>query len=736
MRDKVILIISFVLLLAGCSETKYVPEGQYLMNKAKVVNDSKEPLSTLELRQYVLQRGNSQWFSTAKIPLMTYSLSGRDTTKWYNRTLRSIGEPPQLYDSLSTLQSMVNLQTQMRNMGYLQAGVETQMLMKGRRIKTTYILHPGILYRLRKADYVVQDSTIADLLRQNGEGPRLHRGVPFSVELLDGERKRITQYLTNRGYFRFNKDFITYRADSVRGSNEIDLTLVLHNYRQNGEADSSTVHPVYRMGNVRFSSGNPEDSIIPLRKNVLRANNFLAEGDLYSSEDLQNTYRHFGRLGIVRYTNITFRERPDENILDCDIQLSTNKTSTISFQPEGTNTAGDLGAAATLSYQNRNLFHGSENLTIDLRGAFEAIRELEGYKNSNFVEYSLGARLNFPRFIAPFLSHNFRRRVNATSEVSVLYDNQNRPEFRRRVLTVGWKYKWNDQGHHDRYQVDLLDLNYISMPWISDTFRKEYLDNTRSRNSILRYNYQDLFIMRDGFGYSYNNGRWAVKANLETAGNLLNLAATTLGFHKNEQGQYTFMNIAYAQYVRGQAEYTRNLQLDYNNQLVFHIGLGIAYPYGNSSILPFEKRFFSGGANSLRGWSVRSIGPGSFKGHDGRIDFINQTGDMKLDVNLEYRAKLFWKFSGALFADAGNIWTLRSYAEQPGGQFRPSTFLKQLAASYGLGIRLNFDYFIVRFDMGMKAINPAYETEKEHFPIIHPKLSRDFAFHFAVGLPF
>ena len=172
MRDKVIIIISFVLLLAGCSETKYVPEGQYLMDKAKVVNDSKEPLSTLELRQYVLQRGNSQWFSTAKIPLMTYSLSGRDTTKWYNRTLRSIGEPPQLYDSLSTLQSMVNLQTQMQNMGYLQAGVETQMLMKGRRIKTTYILHPGILYRLRKADYVVQDSTIADLLRANGSASR------------------------------------------------------------------------------------------------------------------------------------------------------------------------------------------------------------------------------------------------------------------------------------------------------------------------------------------------------------------------------------------------------------------------------------------------------------------------------------------------------------------------------------------------------------------------------------
>ena len=160
------------------------------------------------------------------------------------------------------------------------------------------------------------------------------------------------------------------------------------------------------------------------------------------------------------------------------------------------------------------------------------------------------------------------------------------------------------------------------------------------------------------------------------------------------------------------------------------------YPYGNSTILPFEKRYFSGGANSVRGWSVRSLGPGKFVGTDGRIDFINQTGDMKLDMNVEYRAKLFWKFGAALFVDAGNIWTLRDYPEQPGGVFKFSEFWKQLAVSYGLGLRLNFDYFIVRFDMGMKAVNPAYETRREHYPLLYPKLSRDFAFHFAVGLPF
>ena len=242
--------------------------------------------------------------------------------------------------------------------------------------------------------------------------------------------------------------------------------------------------------------------------------------------------------------------------------------------------------------------------------------------------------------------------------------------------------------------------------------------------------------MKLGFGYSFNNSRWAFKANMETAGNLLNWVARAMHFHTDEEGRYTFLNIAYAQYVRGTFDFTRYINFDYNNQLVFHVGLGLAYPYGNSTILPFEKRYFSGGANSVRGWSVRSLGPGKFLGSDGRIDFINQTGDMKLDLNLEYRAKLFWKFSGALFIDAGNIWTLRAYDEQPGGQFEFSEFWKQLAASYGLGIRLNFDFFIVRFDMGMKAVNPAYDDDYNHYPILHPKFSRDFAFHFAVGLPF
>ena len=736
MCRKLTLAILTALLLVACSETKYVAEGDYLLDRVKVKMDSKSSLVKPEdMKPFVRQRANTRWFSMTKIPLRTYSLSGRDTTRWLNRTLRTIGEPPVLYDSALTVRSMAAIQQQLQNLGFLRGDVELLNTVKGRRISTTYLLSPGEPFIIRRVDYDIQDSTINSLLRLDLEENRgLKSGMVFNVENLDAERKRITQMLTNRGYYRFNKDFITYRADSVKGSPSVDLTLVLRRFRNSQQVEQPHAH--YTVGQVRYASGNAEDSVIHLRLGVLRSNTYIQEGQPYSAADLQATYNNFGRLGAVRYTNISFNERPDTTVLDCNIAISTNKPSTISFQPEGTNTSGDLGAAASLTYQNRNLFRGSENLSIELRGAYEAIKGLEGYSNNNFLEYSLETKLSFPRFIFPWLNNRFGRGVNASSEVSLLYDLQDRPEFHRRVFSVGWHYKWNNLGHHDRYQVDLFDLNYVSMPWISETFKKEYMEDTSSRNAILLYNYMDLFIMKLGFGYSYNNGRYAIKANVETAGNLLNLLASSFGFHRNASGQYTFAGLAYAQYAKGDVEYTRNVRLDERNQLVFHGGFGIAYPYGNSTVLPFEKRYFSGGANSVRGWSVRSLGPGKYVGKDGNIDFINQTGDMKLDMNVELRTHLFWKLGGALFVDAGNIWTLREYEEQPGGQFKLSDFWNQIAVSYGLGFRFNFDYFIVRFDMGMKAINPAYDTKKEHFPIAYPRLSRDFAFHFAVGLPF
>lgn len=710
--------------LCSCSVSRDIPEDSYLLNRAKVVADGKyRDINPASLKGYVRQKPNSRWFSTVKLPLGVYAMAGKDSS-WVNRALRQMGEAPVIYDTLQAQLTCRDLQLALQNKGYLDAQVELFIDKKKHKLNAVYVLHPGKPYFVHDLDFVIEDTLVARVLR--GRSSLLHQGMQFSVEKLSAERNAITQYLQNRGYFRFHKEYITYGAKKDEDKHAVDLKLHLQQQ-----------HKTYTIGSITHEGGQDDDGNVHLRQSVLVENTFLQPGELYSAANLQNTYNHFGRLGAVRYTNIAFEQQPDTTLLDTKIQVLTNKPSTISFQPEGTNTAGDFGAAASLTYQNRNFFKGSETFSLQLRGAYEAIKGLEGYSNQDFTEYSVETKLSFPRFIMPFLSHGFRRRTIATSELSLLYDVQDRPEFHRRVLSAGWTYHWRPQNHHDSYRFDLLNLNYVFMPWISETFKTEYLDDTSNQNVILRYNYEDLFIMKMGFGYTYNNGIVALKTNVETAGNLLGACSNLFGGKKNEMGQYKLFNIAYAQYVKGDFDYTQQLFKGTSDQLVFHIGLGVAYPYGNATVLPFEKRYFSGGANSVRGWTVRSLGPGRYKGKDGRINFITMTGDLKLDLNVEYRMKLFWKFNGAIFADAGNVWTLRDYPDQPGGQFKFNRVLRDLAVSYGAGLRLNFDYFILRFDLGMKAINPAFEIEEEaHYPLIHPKLSRDLAFHFAVGMPF
>lgn len=703
---------SILLLTTACSTGKYVQEGEYILDKVAVVSDQSD-YNASPLSQYVRQKEKPKLFSLFRNPF---------------------SRKPVIYDTLQARLSCQDLMTAMQNEGYMNAGVSLYTETKGKKLKATYLLHPGQPFLIGKVNYDIQDEGILQLLHlDQPANQQIKPGMRFTVETLDNERKRIAGLLSDNGYFRFNKDFIHFTADTIMGRKDIALTLQLRKYKPNNNSPEVD-HTRYLIRDVLFQSNDSDR--IHLRKQVLLNATAIKEGRPYDASALQRTYNNFARLQAVKYTNIKFAEVPDTNLLDCHIQISTNKPSTISFQPEGTNTAGDLGAAASITYTNRNLFHGSEQLSIEFRGAYEAITGLEGYQDQNYTEFSVETKLVFPRFLAPFLSKSFRRRQTASSEWAVSWDFQNRPEFHRRVFSSAWRYRWSEPKHHLNYRFDLLDLNYVYMPWISSTFKRDYLDNAENRNAILRYNYEDIFIMKTGFTVSYTDGVDAVKANFESAGNLLNGVSKGFGFKTNSQGQHTLFNIAYAQYVKFDFDYTHLFQFDKRNALALHAGLGVAYPYGNSTVLPFEKRYFSGGANSVRGWSVRELGPGKFKGTDGRIDFINQTGDVKLDLNAEYRSSLFWKLQGALFIDAGNIWTLRNYAEQPGGQFKFTEFYKQIAASYGMGLRLNFDYFILRFDVGMKAINPAYESEKEHWSIIHPKLSRDFDFHFAVGLPF
>ncbi len=759
-----------LLLATSCSVTKFVPDGNYFLDEVKVVSDNKS-VKPSSVSSYIRQNPNNRWFSTVKVPLYLYSLSGRDSTQWFNKFVRKIGDAPVIYNPELAVRSQTDITRALQNMGYMGAQVKVTTQIKKKKLKLTYHLQTGQLYRIKEIKQDIQDEPIARLLNDAYQSG-LKEDMPFNINLLNLERQKITNFLQTKGYYRFNKDFITYTADTARNTYVADLTLHLRPYRTADKQERK--HPVYTIRKVNLMtqfdpthtqqelSLMQQDTLVRdginmlynqklfLRPSVLADNIFIQPGQRYNEENTQQTQLAFGRLRAIKYADIRFEEVPgtvgDSAWLDCNILLSQSKQRSISVELEGTNSSGDLGAAASVSFQNKNIFKGSELFTFKVRGAYEAVTGLQGYSNENYIEYGAETSINFPRFLFPFLSRDFKKRINATSEISLQFNAQERPEFERRVATVAWSYKWTSRQKM-QHKLDVIHLNYVYMPWISPTFKQNYLDSISNRNSILKYNYENLFIMKTGYGFTYRSQginaqpnalgtSYSVRFNVETSGNLLYGLSKLCKAKRNEDNQFTVGNIAYAQYVKGDFDYTKNYRIDSRNSIVFHTGIGIAYPYGNSRILPFEKRYFSGGANSVRGWAVRRLGPGKFAGNDKNIDFINQSGDIKLDINLEYRTRLFWLLSGALFVDAGNIWTIREYEEQPGGAFHFDSFYKQIAVSYGLGLRFDFDFFILRLDGGMKAINPVYESGRYRYPILHPRLGRDFAFHFAVGYPF
>jgi len=757
---QIVLGIVFVCSLLGCSETKHLTDDQTLVNHVKLHSADKN-FKVNDYKINVRQNANSKWFNIAKIPLYIYNLSGSDTTRRWNKFVRRIGEAPVVYDDELTAYSQKALTHAMKGKGYLHAVCKVGTTTHKQKTTVNYTLDPGPRYYITQVKYAFDNDSIRNIILSDSLNTLLRRGIPLNTEILYSERSRIIKKLRNMGYYRLNNEYISFTADTTY--NSTDVVLTMHFSRPVGTPHTDD-YQVFSISKVNVQESSPESTNTQIDTSYFRNITYTHQGDkidiyrkvydrilqirpdsIYRDIDVQNTNKGIGALSAVKFG--TVRLTPSTEIpgtLDATMFVETNKPHSVSLEVEGTNTSGDLGAAVVLGYSNNNIFRGSESLTLRLRGAYEAIRGLEGYSNQDYIEYSGEVNLQFPTFKLPRIGHKVG--INATSNLSVMYNSQDRPEFHRRLITASWGYKWH---RHDtptmRHRFDLVSLNYVFMPWISETFQKEYLDGDDPRYAVLRYSYENLLIMKTSYNLSVNSqghnaspndphtGGHQIKLGVETAGNLLHGIAHLTKNKPDKDGQYSLLGIPYSQYAKFDFDIAKSFLLNHRNSIAMHAAFGIAIPYGNSRIIPYEKRYFSGGANSVRGWSVRSLGPGRFKGEDGKVDFINHTGNVKLDLSIELRSHLFWKLHGAIFIDAGNVWNVRT--PSPEGQFRFDKFYKELAASYGIGLRLCFDYFILRLDGGMKAINPCY-TDSRQFPIIHPRFSRDFALHFAVGLPF
>lgn len=775
-------VMALVLLATGCRTTRHVPDGQLLLDHVTInVDDSPEAperINSAELVNYLRQQPNHRVIGFMKLQLMTYDLSGSDSTKWYNKWLRRLGQPPVLYDHSLTATSANQLRLALLNRGYMDAKVTVDTMRHDRKkkIDVVYNVVPGRPHIISSLAYEIPDSAISAIVMADLDKAGIEPGDMFDRNRLDAERQRITERLHNNGYYSFTKEYITFTADTAAGAKDVGLTLTVRPPRPTAERDGAEAerrHTTYGVRKVVFVTDyRPGESVSELSRSnrdtvdyrditimygrdryleprVLWENCFIKPGEIYRSSQFDRTYEALGRLGILKSVNIVLEPAvtvDGRQWLDAYVLLSRGKKQGVTFELEGTNSEGDLGFGAGLTYQHRNLAKGSELLTAKLRTSYESLSgDLDGLINDRYTEYGGEVGITFPKFKAPFLSRDFKRKVRATSEFAVSFNYQERPEYTRIIAGAGWKYKWNNRQNSVRRTFELIDVNYVYLPRSTLTF----LDEIAPSNPLLRYSYEDHFIMRLGFTiYKTNkyipptgviqNARfqpriYTVRASAESAGNLLYAISSVSGQHRHG-GAYRLFGIQYAQYVKGEVDYMIARNFSPRSSLAFHAGFGIGVPYGNSSMLPFEKRFYAGGANGVRGWGVRTLGPGRYDARNSVTDFINQCGDIRIDLNLEYRAKLFWVLEGALFIDAGNVWTIRNYENQPGGVFGFNSFYKELAWAYGVGLRLDFNYFLLRLDLGMKAYNPAYNQEP--WPLLHPRWGRDAAFHFSVGYPF
>lgn len=765
------MAIVALLVVSSCNATKHIPDGKYLLNKVRIEVDDNS-FNKKELKNYLRQTPNHEILGGVKFQLAIYNWSGKDSTKWYNKWVRKLGQPPVIYDPSLTEASKSQLRLALINKGYMDATVEADTVSKGKKMQVDYRIKAGEPHYINSLEYEIPDDTIRSLILRDSTKLLLKEKALFDRNVMEQERVGIADRLRYNGYFGFSKDYITYTADTTENSKAVDLVLKVKPPYQNRIEGYEVHEPFYirkvyvitdfdpstekQLSNYRLLPSEEYKGVNIiygeekyLRANIIDDNCFIKVGEKYNSTDVDRTYQSFGRLGILKYINISFEAVGREDgrlMLDAFILLTKGKSQTVSVSLEGTNSEGDLGFGIATTYQHRNIARGSETLSAKFGINYESISgDMSGLINNRYAEYSGEVNINFPKFIFPFLKKSFRQKIRANTEFGTSFTYQERPEYTRVIAGAGWKYKWTERGSMINHVFDLLDINYVYLPKKTDSF----LDEIAPDNPLLRYSYEDHFIMRTGYSFYYTNKQsstgignvvyqpniYTFRAGIETAGNLLFGISRLSKQKKDPNAQaYKIFGIQYSQYVKLNADYSLNHSFDRRNSLVFHIGAGVAIPYGNTTILPFEKRFYAGGANSVRGWSVRTLGPGSYNANNSVSSFMEQCGDIRLDMNVEYRAKLFWVFELAAFIDAGNVWTIRYYENQPGGEFKLNEFYKQIAAAYGLGLRMNFNYFLLRLDCGMKAFNPA--KGQERVPLIHPDFKRDFAVHFSIGYPF
>ncbi|MBR6544122.1 MAG: BamA/TamA family outer membrane protein [Alistipes sp.] len=788
-----VMLVAMVMTIVSCSVTRDLPEGTYLLSSVRFEEDKSVPRDrriTVDkdgLDTYVRQSPNKKIFGL-DFYVWVYEHANPEKHDWWNNFKRKIGEEPVLLDSALTVKSVQNLETYLQTRGYFSSDVECKVdtIAKRRRVKMTYKIEQGLPTRIDSLSYDFRDSSLRSVILADTAASLLNRGDILDISRLDDERNRIAAWLNNRGYFDFTANNISYDVDTTERGLDAAVTMIVRptlvGYNERGGQIYEN-NAVYRLRNIniyptydpmlRSTSGFKADAVIDttyyngltiirdlnttpqLRNAVLRRTVPLYPNYIYNASQISRTNKELMSMGFFSNSKVAFDrvnqgdsyltfigEEAEKNTLvdsrerylDCNIYVTPALKQSMKVEVEASTTSTFYGLAATLGYSNTNAFRGAEAFDISARFGFEFMYARDVEKRSA-QELGLTLGLSFPRFLSPFWNKPGMKISHPRTRLELAFDYQNRPYYCRNIFTTRWAYSWQ-QGARSSLVIRPVDINWIDVKSVDEAFLSD-IDN-----QYLRTSFESQLTAGLSASWVYNTQRsnfdqnvTVVRANLETAGNLLQGLEKLFSHPAEGKDYYEIFGIRYSQYVRADLSASYKIDLGHKMALAGRLFGGVGVTYGNSMgrSIPFDRMFYCGGANSMRGWVPRTLGPGNKpEVHDNT--YPAQVGDVRLEANLEFRFPIWWIFNAAVFVDAGNVWYLRDTEDNnPEEVFHFDNFYRQLGLNTGVGLRIDVTFIVLRLDLGIQLHNPGRPVGERW---IHNFKWKNMALNFGVGYPF
>ncbi len=711
--------------------------------------------------------------------------------KFYiTRWLLKIGEPLAVFNDYDNYKTKENIVNYLKTKGYYYATVTDSFEIIDRKMWLTYRVQVNEPYVIDSFYYEIENENIYKLLIKDSANLKIKKGIIFDSDLLKNERLRITKYLKSNSYFLFQKEHIRFYADTNKLDKKVKLKLSILSPNGNDEQVAS-YHKQFKINNLHVYLGyDPRDELVAGKEyldsfdklkfnsiifhykgksvfdpNVILRGLYIKGDSLYNFDDVEKTYLYLNNLHTFKLINIGFKNttshgfiRDTEDsygMLDCIIKLTPAIKQSYSLEGEANiSSYGDYGAAANIGYKNLNLWRKAIALDINTKAARENIYIEKNGVREIFKVNIIGGNINLlfpkflsPRFLLPVKLDRFDNKYKPKTNLFINADYQERYDYTNLISTFGYGYKWQTS----EYASHFFSLAEFSTTKVFN-IREEYIDfvfkndiwSSFFDNIILGLNYQYLFTNHNQTVY---DNAYFLRFGIEASGNLLAGLNSTLDLGTaqipySDRYAKSIFGLPYFQFVKLDFEYRKYKVLANNQQLVFRGLIGVGIPYGNLDFMPIQKQYYAGGANSIRAWPPKRLGPGSLNAEEvlstePSVSYNNifQNADMKIEVNLENRFKIISKIDGALFIDAGNIWSLSESKFKDQANFEFNRFYKEIAVGTGVGIRLNFDFFIIRIDLGIKLLDPVLVGSKWAWKSSNTDRS-NFNFNFSIGYPF